>query len=284
MEEEVNLNDMEDKYKSRIQQLEKENLELLAAFDGLQNENRLLRTKYEKTSNGDVITEGYDIVNAGRIALKQREVMYKKRIKELEEEKLNTFKSLQNQYKKFEKLDVLNGISSVTHERIIVISETDSAQVLKEENKELRQKVETLEKEKRRLERKIIKLEQNIENDVQKYSIFVYDWMSYLKSIGVNSKPEKYLRLPKEPQSTYKYSSNARLKIKPDKPWKVAKPSESDTGLSKHSEPLPAISPQTWNSTSSISGSDYLSLYKRRLSWMATKKSFSSLSYSSFED
>lgn len=283
MEEDVNLSVTEDKYKNRIQQLEKENLELLGAFEGLQNENRLLRTKYEKTSGGDVITEGYDVVNAERIALKQKEVKYKNRIKELEAEKLNTFKSLQNQYKNFEKLNVHNGISSVSHERVIVISGTDSAQVLKKENKELSQKVETLEKEKRRLERKIIKLEQSIENDVQKHSLFVYDWMAYLKSMGVQSKPEKYIRLPKEPQSTYKYSSYARMETKPDKPRK-AKTSESDAGLSKYSEPLPAISAQTWSSTSSISGSDYLSLYKRRLSWMATRKSCSSLSYSSFED
>lgn len=72
MEDSMTIIELENMYNKRIQQLEKENLDLLKEFLSLQRENEFLRNKYEHTSSGEVITESYDIINAERIALKEK--------------------------------------------------------------------------------------------------------------------------------------------------------------------------------------------------------------------
>ena len=261
MDDILHQSESEEAYQKRIQQLEQENLALLREFEGLQRENELLRNKYETTSSGDVITEPYDIVNAERVALKAKVDKYKNRIDELEKERLNTFSKLQEQLKSIANSGVLKDLSSVAPQRVAVVpgNTIGTIKQIKEQNKILTQKIEALEKERERQERKIRTLERKLNSEDEigfRYNTVVMNhWMPFIKATKKSDKPK----------DTY---SQAKAETFP---------------ATRYSSPLPEIRPQTnpLCSPSLLRETDYVTLYKRRLSMMSTKTTFSNLTYPS---
>ena len=261
MDDILHQSESEEAYQKRIQQLEQENLALLREFEGLQRENELLRNKYETTSSGDVITEPYDIVNAERVALKAKVDKYKNRIDELEKERLNTFSKLQEQLKSIANSGVLKDLSRVAPQRVAVVpgNTIDTIEQIKEQNKILNQKIEASEKKRERQERKIRTLERNLNSEdeigFRHNTVVMNHWMPFIKATKKSDKPK----------DTY---SQAKAQTFP---------------ATRYASPLPEIRPHTnpLCSPSLLRETDYVSLYKRRLSMMSTKTTFSNLTYPS---
>ena len=196
MDDILHQSESEEAYQKRIQQLGQENLALLWEFEGLQRENELLRNKYETASSGDVITEPYDIVNAERVALKAKVDKYKKRIDELEKERLTTFSKLQEQLKIIANSGVLKDMSSVAQQRVVVVpgNTIDTIKQIKEQNKILTQKIEALGKERERQERPIRTLERKLNSEQEigfrHNTIVMNHWMPFIKATKKRDKPK----------------------------------------------------------------------------------------------
>ena len=238
------ITDLDEKYSKRIQLLEKENIQLLEVVQELHNENNFLRKKYEETASGDIITEPYDVVNAERIALREKEVKYKKRISELEKERLKLFSALQEQYINHPDSSVIEDVISVKR-RKIVNTGTDTVKTAKQETSLLNEKIAILEKERRYLEEKVRKFE----TKVKQHCLLTDRWKSYLKSIGIN---------PTEDMLKVSERRDPVIHVR----------------ASRYSNQLPDI--KTASSTPSLFfPATYSSIFKRRLSRMRTKNSFS---------
>ena len=261
MDDTIQPSDLEEKYQMRIRQLESETLKLLQEFEGLQRENELLRNKYETTGSGDIITEPYDIVNAERIALKAKVEMYKKKIDELKKERISTFTNIQEQLKSIAMSGAVNDLASLAQQKVVVVTANamDTTEKIKEENKILTQKIEILEKERDRQEKKIQKLERK------------------LKSIGERSfRQDAVVMDPLVP-----YVNSAKTGYKPKDSYLQTR--VHTVPAKRFSIPLPDIRPQTnpLCRPSLYREADYVTLYKRRLSMMSSKTdlSFSSPSF-----
>ena len=256
--------DLEEKYQMRIRQLEGETLKLLQEFEGLQKENELLRNKYETTGSGDIITEPYDIVNMERIALKAKVEKYKKKIDELKKERISTFTKIQEQLKSIAMSGPVNEYGRVAQQKVVVVTGNamDTTGKIKEENKLLTQKIEILEKERDRQEKKIRKLERKLksigERDFRQDAVVMDPLVPFMNTAKTGDKPK----------NSY---FQARLHTVPAK---------------RFSSPLPDIRPQTnpLCPPSLYREADYVTLYKRRLSMMSSKTDPLSFSSPSFRD
>ena len=232
MDEESSV-DIEAKYAKRIRELENENLQLLETFEVLQRENKLLRTKYEETSSGDVISEPYDVVNAERIALRAKVEKYKKHIDALEKERTNMIRSLQEHSKTCQDSSVLD-VTGIKRRKIIVDKRTESVNATREDNKILFERITALERDRDSHGNKIKKLESTIvEVDRGKQSIR-----------NIRAIPNQHVLNISKSSDTFEKSSNCSISF-------------------------PEI--RTATSTPSFL-STYVDIYKRKLSRMVTDK------------
>ena len=229
--------DIEAKYAKRIQELENENHQLLETFEALQRENKLLRTKYEETASGDVISEPYDVVNAERIALRAKVEKYKKHIDVLEKERTNMVRSLQEHSKTCQDSSILD-VTGIKRRKIIVDKRTESKNATIEANKILFKRITALERDRDCRGNKIKKLESTIvEVDRGKQSIR-----------SIRATPDQYM-------------------------LNISKSSDTFEKPSNYSIPLPEI--RTATSTPSFL-STYVDIYRRKLSRMKTDKRLAS--------
>ena len=170
MDEESSV-DIEAKYAKRIRELENENLQLLETFEVLQRENKLLRTKYEETASGDVISEPYDVVNAERIALRAKVEEYQKHIDALEKERTHMIRSLQEHSKSCQDSSILD-VTGIKRRKINVDKIRESVNATRDDNKILFKRITALERDRDCLGNKIKNLESTIvEVDRGKQSI-----------------------------------------------------------------------------------------------------------------
>ena len=239
MDEEHSV-DIEAKYAKRIQELENENLQLLETFEALQRENKLLRTKYEETASGDVISEPYDVVNAERIALRAKVEKYKKHIDALEKERTNMIRSLQEFSKTCQDSSILD-VTGIKRRKIIVDKRTESVNATREDNKILFKRITALERDRDCLENKIKHLESTIvEVDRGKQSIR-----------NIRAIPNQHVLTISKSSDTFKKPSNYLIS-------------------------LPEI--RTATSTPSFL-STYVEIYRRKLSKIRTDQSLTSEKY-----
>ena len=234
MDEESSM-DIEAKYAKRIQELENENLQLLETFEALQRENKLLRTKYEETASGDVISEPYDVVNAERIALRAKVEKYKKHIDALEKERTNMIRSLQEYGKTCQDSKILD-VTGIKKRKIIVDKRTESVNAAREDNKILFERITALERDRDSLGNKIKNLESTI--------------------VEVDRGKQHIRNIPAIPNQHV---------------LKISKSSDTFDKPSNYFISLPEI--RTATSTPSFL-STYVEIYRRKLSRMVTDKRF----------